>query len=404
VINFEKLKYKKFSGDKVKILLLTSKYFLIGEFITALEELNIKYEKIILGDTEYLTDEFIEILYKKISTFKPDFTFTINHLGVDREGVLMNFFEKIEMPLVSWYVDNPSLIIKQFKKNISDFCTILVWDKDNISDMKALGFKNVFYLPLGVDTHRFRYVDLNDNPFSQYKTEVMFVGNSMIEKVKKSLEKTNAPDFILKMHKKIGVDFSKSNERNVDDFIKKNYEQFYRLYEKLDEVNKTNFDTTVTWEATRIYRYQCVRKILPFKPLIVGDKGWKHYFRDKITYHPEVIYYSELPYFYNLADINFNTTSLQMKNAVNQRIFDVPACRRFLITDYREQIEDLFDIGEEIICYHDFEEITELTEKFLKHPEEREKVVKKAYRRVMETHRYTYRAEKLIDMARKIYG
>ncbi len=401
---FERLKYKKFKNSNVKILLLSSKYFLMGEIINALKELGIKYEQVFIFDKEFLTKDFIKLLTDKIASFKPDFTFTINHLGVDREGVLMTLFEKIEMPLLSWYVDSPNLIIKHFRKNISDFTTLLVWDKDNIQDMKDIGFKNVFYLPLGVDINRFRHVLDKDNPFIALKNNVIFVGNSMIEKVKKSYSKTLLPEDLKKFYKKIAVNFLKSEERLVENVIKKDFPVIYKLFKIADDVNKTNFETTITWEATRIYRYQCIRKIMQFSPLIIGDKGWFQYFRDKFNYHPEVNYYTDLPYIYNVATVNFNTTSMQMKNAVNQRVFDVPACRRFLITDYRKQIEELFEIDKEVICYKDIEEIPYLIEKYLNSEKERKDIIEKAYKRVISHHTYPLRVKKIIELAKSVYS
>ncbi len=401
-INIERLKYKKFNSEP-KILLITSKYFLIGEFINALKKLNIKFDTVFFGDQEYLTENFIKILIYKISSFKPDFTFTINHLGIDREGVLMNLFEKIEMPIFSWYVDNPNLIIKNYNKNISDFCTLLVWDKDNIEDMKKIGFKNVFYMPLGTDPDRFKKIDISENPFKTLKTEVSFVGKTMIDQVKKTYNKTKAPENFKKLYKKIAVEFEKSPERSVENFIKINFPEIYKLFNLLDEEAKTYFETTITWEATRIYRYKCVKEIVSFNPLIIGDKNWKKYFREKINYFPEVNYYEDLPYIYNLSTINFNTTSLQMKNAVNQRIFDVPACQSFILTDYRKQLEDLFEIGEEVICYNNTEEIKELIKKYLNDEKERGKIIKNAYKRVIKEHQYIHRVKQLITIAKKVY-
>ena len=402
--NLERLKYKKFQHNNPKILLITSKYFLIGEFITALRKLNIEFDTLLLGENEYLTQDFINLLKEKISSFKPDFTFTINHLGIDREGILMTLFEKIEMPILSWYVDNPNLIIKNFKKNVSDFCTILVWDRDNIQDMKEIGFKNVFYMPLGTDPDRFKKINLADNPFKSLKTDISFVGKTMIDQVKKTFNQIRAPESFKKFYKKIAVEFIETSERSVENFIKDFFPEIYKLFQLLDEESKTYFETTVTWEATRIYRYKCIKEIVPFKPLLIGDKNWRTYFRDKINYFPEVNYYEDLPYIYNLSEINFNTTSLQMKNAVNQRIFDVPACQGFIITDYRKQMEDLFEIGEEVICYRNIDEIQELVKKYLHYKDEREKVIKKAYNRVIKEHKYTDRALQIINIARKVYS
>ncbi len=402
--SFEKLKYPKFKNSKVAILLITSKYFLMGEIINALKELDIPFDTLILSDQEFLSEEFIKLMIEKISSFHPDFIFTINHLGVDREGVLINFLEKIEMPLLSWYVDNPNLIIKHFKKNVSDIATLLVWDKDNIEDMKNIGFKNVFYLPLGVDTNRFKKIPINENKFSQFKADVIFIGNSMIEKVKKSYERTNVEEKFLKYYKEIAYEFSLDNIRSVEEVIKVKFPSLYKFFSDWDDTSKTNYETTVTWEATRIYRYNCVKEILNFDSLIVGDIGWRGYFNNKTKYHREINYYDELPYFYNLAEVNFNTTSLQMKNAVNQRVFDVPASKQFLITDYRSQIEDLFDIGKEVVCYKSIQEIEELISKYMKDKRERKNIINRAYKKVVEKHRYTQRVKDIIEIGKKIYS
>lgn len=402
--NLERLKYKKFKSDKTKILLITSSYFLIGEFINALNDLNIEYEPVILGEKcELLTEEFINLIISKISSFKPDFTFTINHLGIDQEGILISLFEKIEMPILSWYVDNPLLIIKNFKKNISDICTILVWDEDNIKDLKDIGFKNVFYLPLGTDIKRFKKINISENPFKSLQCNVSFVGKTMIDQVNKVYNKIRAPENFKKLYKTIAVEFEKSNERNVENFIKKIYSKIYELYKLLDDESKTNFETLITWEATRIYRYKCIRQIIPFNPLLIGDRHWKRYFRN-IKYFPEVHYYEDLPFIYNLTEINFNTTSLQMKNAVNQRVFDVPACQRFIITDYRKQIENLFEIEKEVICYKNIDEIPELIEKYLKDKNKRKNIIEKAYKRVISEHQYTHRVKSVIEIAKNVYG
>ena len=403
-MNFSKFKYKKFRNDDVKILLITSKYFLIGEFINALNQLKIEYDTLILENTEYLTDEYLRVLKSKILEFKPDFAFTINHLGIDREGILINFFEKIELPILSWYVDNPNLIIKYFRNNVSDYSCILVWDRDNIEDLKKIGFKNVYYLPLVTDINRFKSIPLNKNPYKKLRSDVIFVGKSMIEQVNESYRKINAPEAFKKTYKMIGVKFAQTDERSVSEFMRKRFPEIYKIFEKLPNDAKTYFETAVTWEATRIYRYKCVKEIIDFNHLIVGDRGWKKYFRNRINYFPEVNYYEDLPYIYNLAEINFNTTSMQMKNAVNQRVFDVPACRKFLLTDYRTQIEDLFEVGKEVICYNSPEEIKELTERYLKNENERNKIINRAYSRVLKEHKYTDRVLKVIEIAKKVYS
>jgi spore maturation protein CgeB len=122
------------------------------------------------------------------------------------------------------------------------------------------------------------------------------------------------------------------------------------------------------------------------------------------TYHHELNYYTDLPAFYPLSEINFNCTSKQMKGAVNQRVFDVPATSSFILTDWREQIENLFEPGKEVICYHSPQEAEELTGYYLGRPKEREAIARAARSRILSEHCYEHRMKSLIAIMRKNYA
>ena len=116
---------------------------------------------------------------------------------------------------------------------------------------------------------------------------------------------------------------------------------------------------------------------------------------------PEVNYYDELPQVYGATAINFNATSLQMKAAVNQRIFDAPAAGGFVLTDFREQLAELFEVGEEVACFREPGEIPELVRFYLKHPQVREKMAAKARQRVLAEHTYRHRVAVMLDVMRR---
>ena len=148
-----------------------------------------------------------------------------------------------------------------------------------------------------------------------------------------------------------------------------------------------------------------VEQLLPFRPLLVGDRGWRQIFKGReFALHPEVTYYTELPRVYPFCAINFNCTSKQMKGAVNQRIFDVPAAGAFVLTDWREQMERLFEPGKEIIAYHELDEIPELTRYYLDNPAARAAIVRAGRRRVLAEHTWDHRIQHLIATMRAIYG
>jgi spore maturation protein CgeB len=62
-------------------------------------------------------------------------------------------------------------------------------------------------------------------------------------------------------------------------------------------------------------------------------------------------YYRDLPAFYNVTQVSFNATSRQMKEGVNQRVFDVPACGGVVVTDWTHQLESLMEPAKSAAAY-----------------------------------------------------
>lgn len=405
-------RYVKFKEDAPRLLLLTSKYFLMGEIIAACERLDFPHYLLQLPEGGLGQHEFIEELLSAVLAFKPDLIFTINHLGVDREGVLTDLLERLRLPLASWFVDNPHLILFLYSRLASPWTAIFTWDTDNIASLNELGFANVSYLPLGVDVTRFCPLAAGEAPFfpglpPEWDGKVAFVGNSMVSKVHARMHRSCLPDALTEGYQAVAAGFAAGEERSVRAFLQRSHPELLPHIDSLaDAEQRLGYETMLTWEATRQYRLACIQSVMPFAPLIVGDKGWHDILPDDASwsYHAEMNYYEDLPRFYPCAEINFNCTSKQMKGAVNQRVFDVPATGSFLLTDYREQVEDLFEPGREIICYHSPEEATALAEEYLKRPDRRRAVAAAARKRILREHSYEHRVRSLVARMRELYA
>ncbi len=402
-----KLAYPRFTTRVPRILLVTSQYFLMGEVIAALDRMQAPYALLNINDDSLGQNEFVERLLTAVVTFKPDFALTINHLGVDREGVLMELLERLQLPLASWFVDNPHLILHLYTKLVSRWTALFTWDADNISSLKTLGFEHVFHLPLGTDPTRFA-PPANTPSTHALKADVSFVGNSMVYKVAQRMKAGRFPAAMLKTYKHIAAAFGASNERDVRHFLEQSQHEVLQEYTALHTPEqRLAYETMITWEATRQYRTACVRQILPFAPLIVGDAGWHTTFRHEALpwrAHAELSYYSDLPWFYPLSSINFNCTSKQMKGAVNQRVFDVPACGAFLLTDQRSQMDELFEPHKEVAFYAHPEEVPSLIRFYLANPNARHKISLAARRRILAEHTYEHRLQCLMDQMRTTFG
>lgn len=107
---------------------------------------------------------------------------------------------------------------------------------------------------------------------------------------------------------------------------------------------------------------------------------------------------------FNATRINVNlhsSTSHEGVNPfgdfVNPRTFEIAACGAFQLVDHRALLPELFEVGEEIVCFEGRADFLERIEYFLAHPGERENVSGKGRARVLREHTYRDRMRELFD-------
>ncbi|WP_319583830.1 glycosyltransferase [uncultured Pseudodesulfovibrio sp.] len=401
---WSRARYPKFRSHAPRVLFFDSDYFLCREILAALDRLGVAHHTLPLLNRETGSGEFIEGLLKAVIDFRPDMVLTVNHFGLDREGKLAGLLDELGLPLASWFVDNPHLILFDYDHPGADNTVIFTFDAGNLDAMNDRGFRHVHYLPLATDPGRFRQ-DAGAAP-PEWNAEVSFVGSSMTGPVKKCLGLSGLPASRTREYEEVAGDFGRSGETSVARFLKAERPDWLDTIDRLPRrEQRLATESLLTWEATRQYRSACVRATLPFSPLVVGDDGWTNLLHgSNARLLPNLDYYADLPRFYPRSEINFNCTSRQMKGAVNQRVFDVPACGGFLLTDHREQMEDLFDLDREAAVYRTVEEIPGLIERYLADPGARERISQAAARRIQAQHTYEIRMQRLLEVMRRTFA
>ena len=397
-------RYPKFRSNAPRVLFFDSDYFLCQEILAALDRLGVEHRILPLKNRETGSGAFIEALLKTVIDFRPDMALTVNHFGLDREGKLAGLLHDLGLPLASWFVDNPHLILFDYDHPGADNTAIFSFDAGNLDAMRDRGFRHVHYLPLATDPKRFRPGAGAAPP--EWSADISFVGSSMAGPVKKSLGLSGLPAPLAREYGDVAGAFGRSGQTSVTRFLEAERPDWLGAVNALPgREQRLAAESLLTWEATRQYRRACVQAILPFSPLIVGDDGWTDFLDGTgARLLPNLDYYADLSRFYPRSQINFNCTSRQMKGAVNQRVFDVPACGGFLLTDHREQMEDLFDLDREAATYKTVEEIPGLVERFSADPEARAAISRAAARRILAEHTYEIRLKRLLEVMRETFA
>jgi len=72
-------------------------------------------------------------------------------------------------------------------------------------------------------------------------------------------------------------------------------------------------------------------------------------------------------------------------------LFEAMACNQVVITSYMEELQNYFEIGKEILCYHSEDELYNLVSYYLKHEDELEAIRRRGYARFLGEHTYQKR-------------
>jgi hypothetical protein len=84
--------------------------------------------------------------------------------------------------------------------------------------------------------------------------------------------------------------------------------------------------------------------------------------------------------------------------ANNMRLYEATGTGALLITDWKENMPDMFEPGKEVVCYRSNEECIELVQYYLEHEEERAAIARAGQERTLRDHTYARRIEELIDL------
>lgn len=97
----------------------------------------------------------------------------------------------------------------------------------------------------------------------------------------------------------------------------------------------------------------------------------------------------------NSYRIHFNRN---IADDLNYRSFETTGCRTCLLTNYTPGLEELFDIGNDLICYQNPEHLAQLIRHLLNNPEHLQAIAAAGHQRAKRDHTYTARARRLVEI------
>lgn len=165
-----------------------------------------------------------------------------------------------------------------------------------------------------------------------------------------------------------------------------------------DEKQAYNFDVCFVG-TPHPNRVKILENLTEFKLGVFGN-GWrKLYMFDKLPhyYKGEAIGEKVLK-IYSCSKIVLNVHDPEAKYGVNTRTFDILACGAFELVDYKQELENLFKVGEEIIYYKDSTDLKRLIRFYLNNLRECNNIAEKGKTKVLNSHTWYHRMKEMINV------
>lgn len=310
----------------------------------------------------------------------------------------------LKVKYVSWVVDCPHIAL--FSPSVKNIVNkIFIFDRMQWERVKDFNPGNIIYFPLGTNQNQNESVisSITDFERKKFTSDVSFVGSLYTEKCPYDQFNTLPEyekaylDAIIDVQTKI-YGYNLCEEMISDEMLEsiKKYTDFYHLSPGWEECEKyivahMYLGAKVT-EKERIHLLGLLSNHYNVDLYTYG----KTEFLPRINNKGTASSHREQKIIFQLSKINLNITSKPIMTGLSLRVWDVMGSGGFLLSNYQEEIEDYFVIGEDLEVFSSEEELVEKVGYYLEHDDIREKIARNGYEKVRKYHSYDERIKQMI--------
>ncbi len=356
-------------------------------------------------DVERLASEELTLIVER---FDPKLVATINYVGG-----LAEFCEGLNVDLLCWEID-PSTSELQPLSSPCDRTHIFTYRKSQVKAYRKAGFVHVEHTPLAADTQLRKPLELSGQEREQYQSKLAFVGSSLL---------ANLDPFrglFIKGH--AAWEQSCGNEQEQSVLLQRAHESFEQILAGqraefsswlVPELLEARCPGFRSWSlqnpaagdpvqllgeiAGSEKRLTYMANLGRFDAQVWGDAGWKLIETHGVAYRGPAGHRDELSRIYCAATINLDIGRLYQADIAPMRVFDIMACGGFVLAEWSPDLEREFEIGVELDCYRNLDQLTEKIDHYLAHPDQVRSIAERGYRAVCERHSFGRRVEHMLS-------
>ena len=353
---------------------------------------------------EYRYDpEFRSELRSFMKKQQIDLVFSVNYYPV-----LSTTCMDSKLLYISWCYDSP--LILTYSDTIFNSCNyVFIFDSQMVADLKSIGVKNVYYMPLAVNTKRLRQLNLSHEQTMILNADVAFVGSlynekhNLYERMKNLQPETRGYlEGIMQAQSlvygynfledvlpgQIIEDMQKSMPLEVHRDGKETLAYVYANYFLCREITR--------WERDEILKILDQNDEIITKLYTINSTPQLKHIKNMGT----VQYQNEMPLVFRCSKINLNITLRSIKSGIPLRAMDIMGAGGFLLTNYQSDFLKHFVEGEDYVAFESTSDMMDKIYYYLRNDAERCEIAQNGYRKICKNHDYYDTVGKMFEIAK----
>ncbi len=349
--------------------------------------------------SSYVADKgFNDYIVRILDKDNFDCIFTMNYIPALAK---ISFLRKIKY--IAWISDSPNYTT--YSEMIhSPYNYIFHFDKKEVENLRSTGAKNIFHMPLEVNTKRVtKQIETSKTQKNKYKADVSFLGSlysdrdffdkitgindyqkGFVDAVIKAQLLFQGCDLIEEALPKSFIEsVLKLVDFNMDSEIKLSDEKIL-----LDLIRK---------KATSIERIELLNFIANKYQVVLYTGS-----ADNMLYHVEnrgyLDYNTQMPVMFNSSKINLNITLRSIQSGISLRALDIMGAGGFLISNWQPELAECFEEGKEVVMYYDRNDLMSKIEYYLQNEDERMKIAENGQKKIIEQFDYSCAWKKIFGV------
>ena len=344
-----------------------------------------------------INEEEQKALEEFIKKYKIDFVMS-NMFSVPVAGIT----NRLGMKFVVWNMDSPAYST-WVPESAYDNCCLFYFDYREYELRRRSGYNNVYHLPLAADVVKGEQLVITDEEIRKYGCDMSFVGglytqNIYDEKIERFSPKQQ-DDFIEIIEKNALVWDSQKQPYIPPELVQTVRETcpevFGMPYVMADEYLLTSY--FLDRKLTNVERTFLMELLAQRYDIHLYTRE-SEYVPDGVRRFPAVDAGTEVLKVYYSSKINLNITLRSIVSGVPARVFDIMSVGGFVMSNWQEEIPELFVEDKEIVTYKTPEELIDKADYYLRHENERIRIGVNGYRKVKAQHTYEQRLAKIISI------